>query len=85
MLPIWRGGLSLLRLSPRLPRTHLSLSLIVHSILTSHHATPAHALLMHVTLDIEALDPIVELELAERVVTMPPTGGMTVWWTLYGE
>ena len=68
-------------------------SQIVHardSILTANHATPAHALRMHLALrsrhslamhfatfagsDVEALDPIVELEQAKREIMIVPTG-----------
>ncbi|KAI0289145.1 beta-lactamase superfamily domain-containing protein [Russula brevipes] len=77
MLPIWRGGsLSFIaRLGFRLTHTP-------DSFLTAYHATPAQALRMHGALrarhslamhfatfagsDVEALDPIVELEQAKR-------------------
>ncbi|KAN0142001.1 hypothetical protein V8E53_000463 [Lactarius tabidus] len=86
MLPIWRGGsLSFFaRLGFR----------IVHardSVLTAYHATPAHALRMHLALrsrhslamhfatfagsDVEALDPILELEQAKREMMMLSLGG----------
>ncbi|KAH9038435.1 Metallo-hydrolase/oxidoreductase [Lactarius hengduanensis] len=85
MLPIWRGGSFsfIARLGFRIVHTR-------ESILTSWHATPAHALRMHLALrarhslamhfatfagsDVEALDPIVELEQAKRemVMMMPP-------------
>lgn len=85
MLPIWRGGsLSFLaRLGFRIVHTR-------ESILTSYHATPAHALRMHVALrarhslamhfatfagsDVEALDPIVELANAKREMTAAGDG-----------
>ncbi|KAI9461912.1 Metallo-hydrolase/oxidoreductase [Lactarius psammicola] len=86
MLPIWRGGsLSFVaRLGFRIVHTR-------ESVLTSYHATPAHALRMHVALrarhslamhfatfagsDVEALDPIVELEQAKREMMALSTGG----------
>ncbi|KAH9034063.1 Metallo-hydrolase/oxidoreductase [Lactarius pseudohatsudake] len=81
MLPIWRGGSFsfIARLGFRIVHTR-------ESILTSWHATPAHALRMHLALrarhslamhfatfagsDVEALDPIVELEQAKREMVM---------------
>ncbi|KAI9435417.1 Metallo-hydrolase/oxidoreductase [Lactarius indigo] len=97
MLPIWRGGSFsfVARLGFRIVHTR-------DSIFTSYHATPAHALRMHVALrarhslamhfatfagsDVEALDPIVELEQAKREMAMTPPAEDGVadivgdWW-----
>ncbi|KAI9507310.1 Metallo-hydrolase/oxidoreductase [Russula earlei] len=87
MLPIWRGGtLSFIaRLGFRLVHAP-------DSLLTAFHATPAQALRMHGALrarhslgmhfatfagsDVEALDPIVELERAKREARI-----VGDWWT----
>jgi len=63
------------------------------SIFTANHATPAHALRMHLALrarhslamhfatfvgsDVEALDPIIELEQAKREMALPNEGATT--------
>ncbi|KAH8977571.1 Metallo-hydrolase/oxidoreductase [Lactarius akahatsu] len=96
MLPIWRGGSFsfVARLGFRVVHTR-------ESILTSWHATPAHALRMHLALrarhslamhfatfagsDVEALDPIVELEQAKReMMMMPPTSAAVGDWWMEG-
>jgi N-acyl-phosphatidylethanolamine-hydrolysing phospholipase D len=86
MLPIWRGGsLSFVaRLGFRIVHAR-------DSVLTAFHATPAQALRMHIALrsrhtlamhfatfagsDVEALDPILELEQAKREMMMLSLGG----------
>ncbi|KAH9968567.1 beta-lactamase superfamily domain-containing protein [Russula compacta] len=86
MLPIWRGGtLSFIaRLGFRLIHTP-------NSLLSSFHATPAQAIRMHCALrarhslamhfatfagsDVEALDPIIELEQAKREMGTSHHGG----------
>ncbi|KAI0061252.1 Metallo-hydrolase/oxidoreductase [Artomyces pyxidatus] len=92
MLPIWRGGtLSFIaRLGFRLVETP-------ESLLTALHATPAQALRMHSALrsrhtlamhfatfagsDIEAFDPIVELEHAKLELGKEgETGAVGEWW-----
>ena len=86
--------------SPRPPTNSTGLRLrrhpfqIVHardSVLTAYHATPAHALRMHLALrsrhslamhfatfagsDVEALDPIIELEQAKRETVLLSADG----------